>query len=238
MKFGKWIGGGLGWAFGGPIGALLGFAVGSVLDSITVTSLQTQSPTMQGDFIASLLVLTAAVMKADGKVLKSELEYVRRTFQNQFSPEITQQNMLMLRDILKQEIPVKDVCNQIADYMDYSSRLQLLHYLFGISSADNEVHPSEVRLIEEIASSIGIAEADYRSIRAMFVADTDSAYKILEIEPTATDAELKSAYRSMAVKYHPDKVSHLGVEMQKAANEKFQSVNAAYETIKKQRGIN
>jgi DnaJ like chaperone protein len=71
----------------------------------------------------------------------------------------------------------------------------------------------------------------------MFVKETDSAYKILEIHSSATDEELKKAYREMALKYHPDKVSHLGEEVREAAEKKFQTVTEAYETIKKQRGI-
>jgi len=239
MKFGKWIGGGLGWAFGGPIGAILGFVFGSIVDNITVTTINTthRASTQQGEFVASLLVLTAAVMKAEGQVLRSELNYVKRTFLQQFSEEETRQHMLVLRDILKQDIPVYDVCIQISQNMDYSSRLQLLHYLFGISQADNFSHPAEIRVIETIASYMRIAPADVNSIKAMFVKDTDSAYKILEVDPSVSDEELKKAYRRMAIKYHPDKVSHLGPEMQKAANEKFQKVNAAYEEIKKLRGI-
>ncbi|MEI6854233.1 MAG: TerB family tellurite resistance protein, partial [Bacteroidota bacterium] len=196
MKFGKWIGGGLGWAFFGPIGALLGFALGAAVDNITITSPQTShSPTQQGDFIASLLVLTAAVMKADGKILKSELDYVKRTFMAQFPEEQARQYMLMLRDILKQDIPVQEVCQQIKHYMDYSARLQLLHYLYGISSSDGELHSSELNVIEQIAAGIGISQADLSSIKAMFVKDTDSMYKILEIEPTASNEEVKKAYR-------------------------------------------
>ncbi len=239
MKFGKWIGGGLGWAFGGPIGAILGFVFGSIVDNITVTTINNthQASTQQGDFVASLLVLTAAVMKAEGQILRSELNFVKRTFLQQFSEEETRHHMLVLRDILKQDIPVYDVCRQIAQNMDYSSRLQLLHYLFGISQADNFSHPAELRVIETIASYMRISPADVNSIRAMFIKDTDSAYKILEVDSSISDEELKKAYRRMAVKYHPDKVSHLGPEMQKAANEKFQKVNAAYEEIKKMRGL-
>ncbi len=72
----------------------------------------------------------------------------------------------------------------------------------------------------------------------MFVKDINSAYKVLEISPEATDDEVKAAYRKMAVKYHPDKVAHLGDDIQHAAKEKFQHLSAAYEEIKKQRGMN
>ena len=71
----------------------------------------------------------------------------------------------------------------------------------------------------------------------MFIKDSQSDYKILEIGPNATDSEVKKAYRKMATKYHPDKVNHLGIDIQKLAEEKFKSVSDAYQTIKKQRGM-
>lgn len=234
-KYGKWIGGTLGWAFGGPIGGLLGFAFGSMLDGVTVTSLQ--QPTQSGDFVASLLILTAAVMKADKKVLKSELDYVKQFFIKQFGVEIAEQKIILLREILKQDIPIREVCLQIKQNMDYSARLQLIHFLFGVAASDGHVHINEIAVVEDIARYMNIQFNDIASIKAMFVKDTESAYKILEITPEATDEELKKAYRKMAVKYHPDKVSQLGADVENAAKEKFQQLNAAYEQIKKQRGL-
>ncbi len=235
-KYGKWIGGALGWAVGGPIGGLLGFAFGSMMDGVNISTSATQT-TQRGDFVASLLILTAAVMKADKKIMKSELDYVKQFFLKQFGTEVTEQQMLMLREILKQEIPVRDVCLQIKQNMDYAARLQLIHFLFGVASADAQVHFTEIQVIEEIARYLNIQINDISSIKAMFVKDTESAYKILEINADATDDEVKKAYRKMALKYHPDKVNQLGEDIQKAAKEKFQQLNAAYEQIKKQRGI-
>ena len=235
-KYGKWIGGALGWAFGGPIGGLLGFALGSMMDGVSVSTTSIQ-PTQRGDFVASLLVLTAAVMKADKKIMKSELDYVKQFFLKQFGETQTDQQMLMLREILKQEIPLRDVCMQIKQNMDYAARLQLIHFLFGVASADNQVNADEVAVIEEIARYLNIQINDVTSIKAMFYKDIESAYKILEVSPTATDEELKKAYRKMALKYHPDKVHQLGDDIQNAAKEKFQKLNAAYEQIKKQRGL-
>jgi DnaJ like chaperone protein len=142
-----------------------------------------------------------------------------------------------LRDLLKQEIPVRDVSEQIGRNMDYSSRLQLMHLLFNISMADNHAHPSEVELIGRISEYMGIASSDYISIKNMFIPETGSLYKILEIDPSSTNEELKKAYRRMAMKYHPDKVSHLGEEFRKSAESKFKKVNEAYEKIKKERNI-
>jgi DnaJ like chaperone protein len=121
--------------------------------------------------------------------------------------------------------------------MDYPSRLQLLHYLFGVATADHQFDPSEERVIQKIAGYMGVESSDFASIRAMFVKDINNSYDILEINPDATDEEVKKAYRRLAIQYHPDKVAHLGEDIKKAATEKFQTLNAAYEEIKKQRGM-
>ena len=236
-KYGKWIGGGLGWAFGGPIGAILGFSLGSMFDNAKIET-NVYRGTARGDFAMSLLVLSAAVMKADGKVARSELEYVKNFFLQQFGLTESERLILMLREILKQEINVREVSLQIGQYMDYPSRLQLLHFLFGIASADSQFHVHEIRVIEEISEFIGISSSDFSSIRAMFVKSINSAYDILEITPEASNEEVKKAYRRLAVDYHPDKVAHLGEDIRKAATEKFQTLSAAHEEIKKQRGMN
>ena len=240
-SFGKWIGGGLGFIMAGPLGAVLGFLAGSMIDNTTIqTGTSTRSPvnTAPGDFAMSLLVLIAAMMKADGKILKSELDYVKQFFVRQFGQSTASEALVMLKDILKQDIPVRDVCVQISKNMDYSSRLQLMHLLFNISVADGSINSLELEAIEKMSGYLGIASSDYVSIKNMFVPETDSSYKILEIEQTATDEEVKKAYRRMAMKYHPDKVSHLGEEFRKSAEDKFKKVNEAYNRIKKERNIN
>ncbi|MDX9883687.1 MAG: TerB family tellurite resistance protein [Prolixibacteraceae bacterium] len=240
-KFGKWIAGGLGWAFFGPLGGILGFVVGSVFDSENKfqpdSSYSGSRQTTTGGYVMSLLVLVAAMMKADGRVMKSELEYVKQFFVRTFGAASASEATRLLRDLLNQNIPVADVCRQIAKNMDYSSRLQLLHFLYGISQSDGQVHQTELDLIAHIAQNMGISSKDFESIHSMFVPNTDAAYKILEIEQSATDEEVKKAYRKMAMKYHPDKVSYLGDDFQNAAKEKFQKVNEAYESIRKERNI-
>lgn len=237
-KFGKWIGGGLGWAVAGPLGAIIGFFVGTFIDQAGQMRQIEAGTTTRGDFAVSLLVLIAAVMNADKKVLTSELQFVRQYFIQNFGSASAQEAMLMLRDILKQNIPLKDVTTQIKTKLDYSSRLQLVHFLYGVSYSDQHVSPEESKVIGIIAGYLGISEKDIQSIQSMFYKDIDSAYKVLEIDKSATDEEVKKAYRRMAVKYHPDKVGYLGDDFKKAANEKFQKVNEAYERIKKERGMN
>lgn len=245
-KFLKWLGGGIGWAAGGPIGAILGFALGSMIDGIQSgvyafephTQPNFNKPqTTPNDFILSLLILASAVMKSDSKILKSELDFVKRFLLQQFGADEAERQLLILRELLKKEYDLQQVGVQIKQYMEYPSRLQLMHFLFGLAAADAQVHTSELQIITRIAGILGISNTDFGSIKAMFVKDTTSAYRILEITPDASTEELKKAYRRMALKYHPDRLAHLGEDVQKAANAKFQELNAAYEKIKKERGI-
>ncbi len=236
-KFGKWIAGGLGWAFFGPLGGILGFALGSMLEEKPGFRPGLGGRTTTGAFAMSLLVLVAAVMKADGKVVRSELDFVKQYLVRAFGEESAVEALGMLKDILKQEIPLDDVSNQIRQNMNYSSRLQLLHLLYGVSNADGRVNQKELEVIERIALKMGISVKDRESVKYMFIPRTDAAYKILEIEPSVTNEAVKKAYRKMAMKYHPDKISHLGEDFQKFANEKFKKVNEAYQNIKKERNM-
>jgi DnaJ like chaperone protein len=240
-KYGKWLGGGLGWALGGPIGALFGFALGSLFDSTQVGMKTVTGRTTPGDFSMSFLVLVAAIMKADNRILKSELDYVKAFLKANFGEEAAPRMVRMLGDLIKQDIPVGDVCEQVKQNLDYPSRLQLLHFLYGIAFSDQQFPKEEEEMIHFMARQLGITEKDHQSIRSMFSFSRRNPtlfYEILEVKPEATDEEVKKAYRRMANKYHPDKVSYLGEQMQKAAHEKFQKVNEAYENIKKERGLN
>lgn len=245
MGFGKWIGGGLGWAFGGPIGAVIGFAVGSLFDTSNVqvsssSSTNTTGRTTEGDFKVSLLVLMACVMKADGRVDKAELAVVKRFLVANFGEEDALEALQVLKNILNQDIDETQVAMQISMHLNASMKLEMLNLLFNIAYADGEVVASELNVIQRIAGIFRISQADFDSVRALYMknVDPDWAYKALEIEPSVSNDEVKKAYRKMAMKYHPDKVNELGEEVKKSATEKFRSINEAYESLKKQRGMN
>ncbi len=234
---------GFGWAFGGPLGGIIGYAIGALFSGNGPRVIRSGVEDTFGnteekrDFNVTLLVLSAAVMKADGNVKRSELDYVKRFFLQNFGQQRAENYIKMLREILDKDYDLYEVSQQVGRYMDYSSRLQLLHYLFGIADADGRISPEELSVINTISDYMGVTNSDFASVKAMFIKETDSAYKILGIDASATDEEVKRAYREMAKKNHPDLVSNLGEEVRQAAEKKFQEVNAAYESIKKQRGL-
>ena len=263
----------LGAYLGGFWGALLGYFIGSLInnwikgDQTWQQSAANFHQISQDDFIDMLMQLTAAVMKADNKPLKSELEYVKTFLINNIGINKTQEAILKLRDYLNQDIDLQYVYNNIRQSSTIQERILILQFLFGLAQADGHIDATEINVIRNIAIGIGIPSSTFEALKSMFVGyshqssgygygggygynsgsseyrsrtyqDLSNDYKILEISPDATDEEVKKAYRKAAIKHHPDKVSHLGEEVRKAAEEKFSRVNEAYERIKKSRGMN
>ncbi|MDO6595976.1 DnaJ domain-containing protein [Oceanihabitans sp. 2_MG-2023] len=263
MSFGKWIGASLGWSFGGPIGAIIGLALGSFVDTLSSgngnpllgdrptqqrrrsqngrpnyrTQQQRRAQTTSGDFEVSLLILASVVIKADGVQDQRELDFVRSQFVSMYGKDRANKAFKLFKGVNNQTVPLRQVCTQIKQMMDHASRLQLMHFLFGIAKADEMVTEDEERQIFTIAGYLGISSRDYNSIKAMFYNSSENAYKILEITKSATNDEIKKAYRTMAKKYHPDKVAHLGEEHKKGAEDKFKQVQKAYEQLQKERGF-
>lgn len=244
-NFVKWLGAGLGFTLGGPIGSILGFAVGSFIDGFSKEDIElartygaSGANAQSGDFEVSLLLLSSVVIKADGNVNERELLFVREHFKRMYGEERANNAFKLFKVFIKNnEISTPQICTQIRQNLTHASRLQLIHFLFGIANADGAVHEVEVNAIKTIAGYLYVNPHDFESIKAMFYNSSDSAYRILEIEKTVTNDEVKLAYRKMAKKYHPDKLQHLGAEHIKGAEEKFKQVSIAYEQIQKERGL-
>ena len=184
------------------------------------------------------MALSAVVMKADGSVKRAELDYVKSFFTAQFGNQFTREHLQVLKHFLDNgQIPISDICNDIRNRISVDGRIQMVHYLFQVAKADGHVDDSEMKIIEQLANKLGIPAMEFDSVKNMFYRSTDSDYKILGIEASASDEDVKRAYRKMAIAFHPDKVAQMGEEYQKGAKEKFQQIQDAYENIKKKRGI-
>lgn len=255
MGVGRWFGGVLGFMSGGPLGALAGYAIGWLFekgaegfsDEDNYTT-QQQLEGQRNSFLFSLLVLASYIIKADGKVMHSEMEFVRAFLRRNFGEiAVKQGEEILLRLFERQKQmgqeafrnTISEACAEIAQNMDYSQRLQLVNFLVMIAQADGNVPQSEIDALYFVASKLGISADDIASMLNLSSGGTsiEAAYKVLGITAEATDDEVKIAYRRMALKHHPDRVATLGEDVRKAAEKKFQEINAAKETIYKARGI-
>lgn len=248
MSLGKWILGGLGFVVGGPIGALVGIMIASAFEATTSVDMDNSKSrhkgggykrATQGDIRVSIIVLIACVIKSDGQVLKSEINYVKPFFVRTFGEQGAKQALHLLKELLEKDIDHIAIAQQIGQCVNYSTRLELLNLLLSVANADGSFAEQELHVIEQIAHHMYVQQADFQSLLALYQRqkDVNWAYVALEISPSASNDEVKKAYRRMAMKYHPDKVATAGEEIRKQATEKFRGINEAYEYIKTQRGI-
>lgn len=275
MALGKWIGSALGWILSGGnvLGAIAGYCIGSLLSDATSTAerengFNGNGNTFRNDysdtqfnqrpfeedrnsFLFSMLVLSSYIIKADGKIMHSEMNCVRNFLRNNFGEQAVRQGediLLKLFEMQKQQgattfkETIRKSCVEISFHMNIGQRLQLLDYLIIIAKVDSTVSPEEVYALKEVATYLGLSAQDVDSMLNMEASSNqqiglDEAYKILGISPNATNDEVKAAYRKMALKHHPDHVSTLGDDVREAAEKKFQEINNAKERIYKARGL-
>lgn len=256
MGLGKWIAGYLGWIVLGPIGGILGFLLGSFFESASSSSdsgsvfgessKQNQQEGDRNSFLLSMLVMAAYIIRADGKVMHSEMELVRGMLRQNFGEAAAQQGDQLMRQLFAEQDRqgnaayrqnIQQACNQIAYHVDYSGRLQLLNFLVMIAQADGRVDQVEVAALKEVAQWMQMSPQEVDAMLHLEGDSLEDAYKVLGVSADATDDELKKAYRRLALEHHPDRVAKLGDDVRKAAEKKFQEINAAKDRIWKARGL-
>lgn len=239
---GKAIGAGLGWVFGGPFGAILGAVAGNMFDTPAREETMTVGPRSNYDrslnFITHLVGILVSVAKADGHINKHEINVIERTF---LSIGFKGENLGFIRNLIKQtsrvDLDLRDVCYDYKRNSNYEERLSLLRFVYIVAYADKVLHPNEEELINRVIEYLGIGPEDAFEIRGEFCDDREKHYKILGVSKDTSIEDVKKAYRSLSKKYHPDRVSHLGDEFAKLANDKFQTINKSYEEIRQEKGF-
>ena len=196
MSLGKWVGIGAGWFLAGPIGAIVGYYISK--NFFNGKNDQAKA------YELSLLILSSLVIKSDGKILKKELDYVKSFFTNTFGIQKANKYFRIFNDLNKQVLDsqLRPVCQQLNSHVNHAARLQIIHFLFGVSASDNEVHPSEIELINKIAGYLNVNQYDFESIKSMFLNNEsanslDKWFAILEIDKSASNEEIKKSYRKM-----------------------------------------
>lgn len=261
MGLGKWIGGVMGFMALGPLGALAGYAIGSLFDSASDAErmsgageyaddeVRRSAAGQRSSFLFSLLVMASYIIRADGKVMHSEMEFVRNFLRRNFGEQAVAEGQQILLNLfeerkrMEQRDPmafrntIRDCGAQMAANLSYEERLQLLNFLVMIAKSDGTVCAAEIDALKEVSAAMGLSAKEIDSMLNLSGDSLDEAYKVLEVAPTATDEEVRAAYRRLALKHHPDKVAALGEDIRKAAEVKFQQINAAKERVYKARGM-
>jgi len=255
---GTLLGGGLGFVLGGPLGAIIGGALGSNVEINGRASRAHPGARMphtghpgynplhaQQTFMIAMISLAAKVAKADGSVSPAEVRSFDNFLRLQMNMSGVERRVAarIFNEARDSDIPAEEFARQIRQLLlGQPARMRdLVSLLMSIAMADGNLHPAEERLIKSIASTLGLSAREYDEAVGMFNpgANRDASYSVLGVAPSATDAEIKKTYRSLAREYHPDVVANkgMGEDFQKFAAEKMRAVNAAYDSIREERGF-
>lgn len=256
MTYIPFIIGGIGFIFWGWKGALVGGIIGGIISGIwylvktgraesssnNKNSTQTkEQPRISAALLMKfrILALIASVMKADGVILKAEVDSIKPFLLKHYGVEGGKEALQILKHLLDTSIDTRQVAKELKNTLNYSSRLEVLHLLLTLAYADGQFDPTEKLLIRVIALDFAISRDDLNAMFALFMPKTNSswAYAALGITLDASDDEVKRAYRKMAMLYHPDRVVE-NEDLKRSATDKFREIQTAYECIKKERNIN
>lgn len=235
---GKIIGGAAGFAVGGPLGALIGAVAGHAVDRLRDSGGGGEDASRQTAFTVAVIVLSAKMAKADGRVTPDEVAAFRQILD---IPEEELRNVGRVFDAARRDARgYEPYAEQVARmFADRPAVLEeLLDALFHIAKADRVIHPKEEEFLRQVAGIFGFGDAEFARIRASHIgADSADPYAVLGVPPDADDREIRAAWRKLIKENHPDRLIAQGMPQDfiDVATAKMAAINAAYEEIRQQR---
>jgi len=240
--WGKFGGAGIGWVLGGPLGALVGAMAGHFFideNSFSKADFPTEAPPHDVVFATGLVALCAKMAKADGVVLRSEVEAFESII------DISQLDRSKVEFLFRLAQTTTNgfegYASQLASALRHEPALleDILDGLFYIAKADHAIHEAELRFLKAVSQEFGFSESDFARISARHIILADDPYVILGLERRMGDKELKQAYRRMVAEYHPDREIARGLppEAIKIATERLATINAAWDRIAAERQL-
>ena len=246
--FSKFILAFIGFFVAGSVGGMIGFGLGYlfdkyVWDQFAQFAQSENSHKNNVGFEINVLFLAAVVIKVDGNINQRELHFVRNAFLSMYGKERANSAFRMFKSIIqsKSKINTRQVCINVNEHMQMTERINLLRFLFNVAKADGQVKVLEINKLKSISNYLYISDADFEAVKRLFYTEQHSvpsnSYAILGLDKTASNEEIKSAYRKLVKRYHPDKIRTLTSAQIEASEEKFREVQKAYEQIQLARGI-
>jgi len=241
--WGKILGGAAGFAVGGPLGAIIGAVAGHAVDRYRATQVEGEDggdPTRSIAFTIGVIVLSAKMAKADGVVTRDEIDAFKQVFR--VPAHETGNVSKVFNQARRDSAGFEPYARQLAGmFRDNPVVLEeLLSCLAYIAHADGKLHPSEEQFLHEVSEIFSLSKAAFeRATSIRRAPDETDPYQLIGVSRDASDSDIKSAYRKLVIENHPDKLMAQGVpeEFIEVANRKLAAINAAYDTIQKERGF-
>ncbi len=192
-------------------------------------------------FTIALIALSAKMAVADGVVTATEIAAFRSLVEIPSGQEDHVEKLFELaqQDVAGFESYARKIRRRFADRPDMLEHV--LDALFQIAAADGLIHEAELDYLKTVSDIFGFDDARFEQIVAQHLvgASGDNPYHALGLSPDATDEEVRRVYRLLARENHPDRLVAKGVppEMIRMATARMSAINAAYETIRRQRGM-
>ena len=234
--WGSLLGGVIGFSLGGPFGALLGSFLGGKISNISSSNTFGCQQNSQQIFALSLIILSAKLSKADGRVSKEELIAVKEKLQ---IPDSEIDQVAKIFNKAKDESTgYEPYAKQISEIFKGNQNVleEVINILFYIAEADGHVSNEEESMIANIAFIFGLTQNQYESIKeSRKSSDKLNPYVVLESQPTDDLKSIRKKYIKLSKEHHPDLLISKGVpiEVINESKNKMRAINAAWDQIQK-----